>query len=108
MRASYASQEAKLKIEKATREAQNQLETVRIDTELEVLTLQREADAAAVEAQVLKDAELAMHAAVEKGGSESEKVKIERTSEYVNSQINLQNNSPSPLLSALPVASLFG
>ncbi|KAI2644797.1 Paraneoplastic antigen-like protein 5 [Labeo rohita] len=104
VRASYASQEAKLKMEKATRAAQNQLETVRIDTELEVLTLQREADAAAVEAQVLEDAELAMHGAVERGGSESEKVKIERTSEYVNSQINLQNHSPSPLLSALPVA----
>ncbi|XP_034163934.2 uncharacterized protein LOC117598271 [Pangasianodon hypophthalmus] len=107
VRASYASQEAKLKMEKATREAQNQLETVRIDTELEVLTLQREADAATVEAQVLEDAELAMHAAVERGGSESEKVKIDRTSEYVNSQINLQRHSPSPLLSALPVAPPF-
>lgn len=52
-------------MEKAPREAQNQLETVRIDTELEVLTLHREADAAAVEAQVLKNAKLAMHAAVE-------------------------------------------
>ncbi len=36
-----------------------------------------------------------------------EKVKIERTSEYVNFQINLQNHSPSPLLSALPVAPPF-
>ncbi len=107
VRAAYASQEAKLKMEKATREAQNQLETVRIDTELEVLTLQREADAAAVEAQVLEDAELAMHAAVERGGFESEKVKIECTSEYVNPQINLQNHSPSPVLSALPVAPPF-
>ncbi len=69
VRASYASQEAKLKIEKATREAQNQLVTVRIDTEFEVLMLQREADAAAVEAQVLEDAELAMHAAAERGES---------------------------------------
>lgn len=68
-----------------------------------MLTLHREADAAAVEAQVLEDAELSMHAAVERGRSESEKVKIERTSEYVNSQINLQSHSPSPVLSALPV-----
>ncbi|KAL1280077.1 hypothetical protein QQF64_014677 [Cirrhinus molitorella] len=107
VRASYASQDAKLKMERATREAQNQLETVRIDTELEVLMLQQEADAADVEAQVLEDAELAMHAAVERGRSESEKVKIERTGEYVNSQNNLQDHSPPPLLSALPVTPPF-
>ncbi len=106
VRAAYASQEAKLKMEKATREAQNQLETVRIDTELEVLTLQREADAVAVEAQVLEDAELAVHAAVERGGSESEKVKIERTSECQFSN-QPSESSPSPLLSALPVAPPF-
>lgn len=81
VRVSYASQEAKLKLEKAAKEAQNQLETVRIDTELKVLMLQREAEEAALEAQVLEDAELSMHAAFEGGGSESEKVKIERTSE---------------------------
>nr|XP_021331373.1 uncharacterized protein LOC110439581 [Danio rerio] len=103
VRASYASQEAKLKIEKATREAQNQLETVKLDTELEVLTLQREADIAAVEAQVLEDAEIEMHAAAEKGESE-EKVKIERTSEYVNSQLNLSSHYPSAHFSALPNA----
>ncbi|KAK2857742.1 hypothetical protein Q7C36_005661 [Tachysurus vachellii] len=91
VRASYASQEAKLKMEKAT----SQLETVRLDTELEVLTLQREADAAEVEAQVLEDAELAEHA-VERGGSETEEAKIERTSEYVNSQNNIQDHSPPP------------
>ncbi len=93
-------------MEKATREAQNQLETVRIYTELEVLMLQREADAAALEAQVPEDAELPINAAFERG-SESEKVKIELNSEYVNSQINLQNNSPSPLLPALPVTPPF-
>ncbi|XP_039534522.1 uncharacterized protein LOC120483523 [Pimephales promelas] len=102
VRASYASQEAKLKMEKAAREAQNQLETVRIDTELDVLTLHREADVAAAEAQVLEDAELLTHAAVERGGSETEKVKIERISEYVNSQINFQSNFPSPLLHVAP------
>ena len=82
VRASYASQEAKLQLEKAareaeraTRDAQNKLETTRIDTELEVLTLHREADAAMVTAQVLEDAE-AMQSVVEDGKSESEKVKI--------------------------------
>ena len=107
VRASYASQEAKLKMEKAareaeraTRDAQNKLETTRIDTELEVLTLHREADAAMVTAQVLEDAE-AMQSVVEDGKSESEKMKIKRTSEYVQSQIDLKNRSPS---SPLPVA----
>ncbi len=54
-------------MEKATREAQNQLETVRIYTELEVLTLQREADAAALEAKVPENAELPINAAFERG-----------------------------------------
>ncbi|GAA6111706.1 uncharacterized protein LOC125145101 [Tachysurus ichikawai] len=106
VRASYASQEAKLKMEKATREAQSQLETVRLDTELEVLTLQREADAAEVEAQVLEDAEFAEHA-VERGGSVAEEAKIERTSEYVNSQNNLHHYSPPPLLLPLSVTPPF-
>lgn len=35
------------------------------------------------------------------------KILIGRTSEYVNSQINLQSNCPSPLFSALPVAPPF-
>lgn len=111
VRASYASKEAKLKMEKAAREAeklirdaQNQLETVRIDTELEVLSLHREAYVAMVEAQVLEDAE-AMHAAVEDGKSESARVKLERTSEYVQPQINFQQRSPSALVSVLPATS---
>ncbi|XP_037617247.1 uncharacterized protein LOC119483203 [Sebastes umbrosus] len=103
VRASYASQEAKLKLEKATRDAQNQLETARIDTELEVLMLHREADAAIVAAQVLEDAE-ATQSVVEDGKSEAEKAKIERTSEYVQSQIDFRNNSPTQSLSVLRVA----
>ena len=51
-------------------------------------------DAAAVEAQVLEDAELSMHTAVERGRSESENAKIERVSEYVNSQIKCLFTSP--------------
>ena len=65
--------------ERATRDAQNKLETTRIDTELEVLTLHREADAAMVTAQVLEDAE-ATQSVVEDGKSESGKMKIKRTS----------------------------
>ncbi|KAI4796173.1 hypothetical protein KUCAC02_029408 [Chaenocephalus aceratus] len=84
--------------------AQNQLETVRIDTKLEVLTLQREADAAVAEAQVLENAEV-MQIEVEKCKSESEKVKADRTSEYVQSQIDLQIlHPPIRRSSVLPVA----
>ena len=79
---SYGSQEAKLKLEKAaseaeraTRDAQNKLETKRLDTELEVLTLHREADAAIVTARVLEEAEL-MQSIIEDGKSESKKGKI--------------------------------
>ena len=79
VRASYASQEAKLKLEKAvteaeraTRDTQDKLETIRLDTELEVLTLHREADAAIVTARVLEDAE-AMQSVIEDGKPESEK-----------------------------------
>lgn len=50
-----------------------------------------------VQAQVLENAE-DMHAVVESRKSESQKIKIERTSEYVQSQIDLQNRSSSPLL----------
>ncbi|KAL3977608.1 alcohol-forming fatty acyl-CoA reductase [Sarotherodon galilaeus] len=99
VRTSYASQEAKLKLEKAareaerkTREAQSQLETARIDTELEVLTLNREADAAIAEAQVLEDV-AEMHGNVENVKSESEdRLRLQRIIEYVCSQ-NDQNQS---------------
>lgn len=61
-----------------------------------------------MEAQLLEDAELAMHTTVKRGGSESEKVKIEHTVPVnVNFQINLESNSPFPLLSALPGAPPF-
>lgn len=84
VRASYASQEPKLKMEKAareaeriTRDAQNQVEATRIDTELEVLTLHREADAAMVEAQVWEDA-AEIHGVMDNVKSESEKLRLQR------------------------------
>lgn len=113
VRASYASQEAKLKMEKAakeaerqTREAQNKLETTRIETELEVLTLHREADAAMVEAQVWEDAE-EKQIAMEKGNSVSDEVKWQRTTEYVQSQVDLQTQSSAPL-EPVPKAEIAG
>ncbi|XP_061877153.1 uncharacterized protein LOC133629987 [Entelurus aequoreus] len=98
VRASYASQEAKLKMEEAKlklEKAHNQLETTRISTELEVLTLQREADAAEAEAQVWEEATAAQSTGDDRK-TESEKAKIERTSEYVQSQIDLQQLLASP------------
>lgn len=113
VRASYASQEAKLKMEKAakeaerqTREAQNKLETTRIEKELEVLTLHREADAAMVEAQVWENAE-EKQITMEKGNSVSDEVKWQHTTEYVQSQVDLQNQSSSPL-EPVPKAEISG
>jgi len=57
-----------------------------MDTELEVLALHREADATLMEAKVLEGAE---RMPVEDGRSESDSVKVEGTSEYVQSQIHL-------------------
>ncbi|XP_054591066.2 uncharacterized protein [Nothobranchius furzeri] len=122
VRASCASQEAKLKLEKAareaerlTREAQNQLEATRIDTELEVLTLNREADAAVAEAQVLEDV-AEMHGNVENVKSESEeRLRLQRISDYVHSQdhnqspfepVSVQPESQNSFRTWLPPASL--
>lgn len=100
-----------LKIEKAareaerkTRDAQNELESARLDTELEVLTLKREAEAAVAEAQVLEDV-AEMHAILENGKVESEeRFRLQRTSEYVHSQID-QNQPTSPPIPVPPVKS---
>ncbi|XP_047447617.1 uncharacterized protein LOC125012056 [Mugil cephalus] len=100
VRASYASQEAKLKLEKA----QNQLETARIETELEVLSLNREADAAIAEAQVLEDV-ADMCDVLGNVKSESEEgLRLQRTREYVHSQ-NGQNHPTSPPVPVPPVNS---
>lgn len=82
MRASYASKEAELKVEKT-----------KIDAELEVLMLHREADIAEVEAAVLEE-----EAECESRKSVSEEVKRERTQEYVQSQIRLSEHQGAPLL----------
>lgn len=74
VRALYASKEAKLKVEKAMMEA-----------ELEVLTLQREADAAVGEAQVLEDVET-----TQCGKSVSESERRKKTRHYVQSQMEFK------------------
>ncbi|XP_055361309.1 uncharacterized protein LOC114846700 isoform X2 [Betta splendens] len=106
VRASYASKEAKLKMEKAareaeslTRDAQNQLERVRIDAEIEVLNLQREADAAIAEADALENPG-GLRVLDTAGESVSERVKEERIKEYVDSQNDLQRQSHPPNLPA--------
>lgn len=83
VRASYASKEAQLKVEK-----------VKIDTELQVLELQREADAAVAEAEVLEEAE-AIRDGHESRRSESDRIKRERTCEYVKSQMNVNKHNGS-------------
>lgn len=71
-----------------------------------MLTLHREVDVAMVEAQVLENAET-MLAVPDNGKSESEKVKILCTNEYVQSQINLKNCLPSLRLSVSPTNAPF-
>jgi len=86
VRASYASKEAQLNVEK-----------VKIDTELQVLELQREADAAVAEAEVLEEAEL-IRDGHESRRTESDRVKRERTCEYVKSQMDVnKHNGPAPV-----------
>ncbi|XP_072901672.1 uncharacterized protein [Hemitrygon akajei] len=91
-----AAREAKNQKEAAAREAKNQLERARIASELEVLTLQREAEAARVEAELIEDAE-EMHV-LDDIKSTSEKIRLERTSDYVQSQIDWKIRSSSPYL----------
>ncbi|XP_072891002.1 uncharacterized protein [Hemitrygon akajei] len=114
VRACFAKQELEVKMKAAAREAENQkeeaareaenqrrkaeneLERKRVEAELEVLKLEREAAAARVEAELIEDAE-EMHDPVD-GKSTSEKIGLERTSDYVQSQIEWKTLSSSPYL----------
>lgn len=73
---------------------------MRTETELDILKLQQEADAAVVEAHTLENVE-SMQVLDETGKSVTEKVKFDRTSEFVQSQRDLQNRSLSPYLPAM-------
>ncbi|XP_059831974.1 uncharacterized protein LOC132397337 [Hypanus sabinus] len=85
-------------MEKASREAKNQLERARIKAELEVLTLHREAEAPWVEAEILENTE-EMHV-LEEVKSTLERTRLECTNIYVHSQIDLKIRSSSPYLNA--------
>ncbi|KAL6459899.1 hypothetical protein MHYP_G00316580 [Metynnis hypsauchen] len=104
VRASYATKEAQLKVEKA----ESELEKAKIEAKLEVITLQKEADAAVAEAQVLEEAE-AMQGESESGKPLSEEAKLKRTSNYVQSQMDIaQGPRPQESLTTPcpPVSSL--
>ncbi|XP_072921985.1 uncharacterized protein [Hemitrygon akajei] len=89
-----AAREAENQRKKAAREAENELERKRVEAKLEVLKLEREAAAARVEAELIEDAE-EMHDPVD-GKSTSEKIRLERTRDYVQSQIEWKTRSSTP------------
>ncbi|XP_072892771.1 uncharacterized protein [Hemitrygon akajei] len=91
-----AAREAEIQKEKAAREAEIQLERARIAAELEVLTLEREEEAARQEAKYIEDAE-GMNDLVDVK-STSEKIRLKRTSDYVQSQIDWKSRYSSPYL----------
>ncbi|XP_072894093.1 uncharacterized protein [Hemitrygon akajei] len=82
--------------EAAAREAENELERKRVEARLEALKLEREAAAAEVEAELIEDAE-EMHDPKD-GKSTSEKIGLERTRDYVQSQMEWKTLSSSPYL----------
>ncbi|XP_072894380.1 uncharacterized protein [Hemitrygon akajei] len=79
--------------EAAAREAENELERKRVEARLEALKLEREAAAAEVEAELIEDAE-EMHDPKD-GKSTSEKIGLERTRDYVQSQMEWKTLSSS-------------
>ncbi|XP_059830417.1 uncharacterized protein LOC132396666 [Hypanus sabinus] len=80
--------------EAATREAETQLEMAKISTELQVLQLEREEEAAKAEAEYIEEAE-GSHDLTEVR-STLERTRLERTSDYVQSQIDRQARLSSP------------
>ncbi|XP_072892558.1 uncharacterized protein [Hemitrygon akajei] len=91
-----AAREAENQKEAAAREAENELERKRVEARLEALKLEREAAAAEVEAELIEDAE-EMHDPKD-GKSTSEKIGLERTRDYVQSQMEWKTLSSSPYL----------
>ncbi|XP_059849341.1 uncharacterized protein LOC132407081 isoform X1 [Hypanus sabinus] len=91
-----AAREAENRKEAAAREAENQLKRTRIAVELEVLTLEREKAAARVEAEFIEDAEEMQDLVDVK--STSAKTRLERTSDYVQSQTDWKIRSSTPYL----------
>ncbi|XP_059841308.1 uncharacterized protein LOC132402471 [Hypanus sabinus] len=80
--------------EEAAREAETQLEMTKISTELQVLQLEREEAAAMAEAKYIEEAEGSRDLTAAR--STLERTRLERTSDYVQSQIDRQARLPSP------------
>ncbi|XP_059810835.1 uncharacterized protein LOC132383655 [Hypanus sabinus] len=99
--AERAAREAKIQKEKAAREAERaareaetQLEMAKISTELQVLQLEREEEAAMAEAEYIEEPE-GSHDLTEVT-STLDRTRLERTSDYVQYQIDRQARLPSP------------
>ncbi|XP_059842863.1 uncharacterized protein LOC132403478 [Hypanus sabinus] len=89
-----AAREAEIQKERAAREAEIQLEMAKISTELQVLQLEREEAAAMAEAKYIEEAEGSRDLTAAR--STLERTRLERTSDYVQSQIDRQARLPSP------------
>ncbi|XP_059805899.1 plectin-like [Hypanus sabinus] len=95
-RAAREAEEAARQREEAAREAETQLEMTKISTELQVLQREREEEAAMAEAKYIKEAEGSRDLTAAR--STLERTRLERTSDYVRSQIDRQARLPSPYL----------
>ncbi|XP_059832252.1 uncharacterized protein LOC132397454 [Hypanus sabinus] len=80
--------------EEAAREAETQLEMAKISTELQVLQREREEEAAMAEAKYIEEAEGSRDLTAVR--STLEGTRLERTSDYVQYQIDRQARLPSP------------
>ncbi|XP_059845944.1 uncharacterized protein LOC132405278 [Hypanus sabinus] len=92
--AAREAEEAARQREEAAREAEIQLEMAKISTELQVLQLEREEAAAMAEAKYIEEAEGSRDLTAAR--STLERTRLERTSDYVQSQIDRQARLPSP------------
>ncbi|XP_059807320.1 uncharacterized protein LOC132381767 [Hypanus sabinus] len=93
-RAARQREEAARQREEAAREAETQLEMAKISTELHVLQLEGEGEAARVEAKYIEQAEGSRD--LTEVRSTLERTRLERTSDYVQYQIDRQARLPSP------------
>ncbi|XP_059825126.1 uncharacterized protein LOC132393745 [Hypanus sabinus] len=93
-KAARQREEAARQREEAAREAETQLEMTKISTELHVLQLEGEREAARVEAKYIEQAEGSRD--LTEVRSTLERTRLERTSDYVQSQIDRQARLPSP------------
>ncbi|XP_059826900.1 uncharacterized protein LOC132394593 [Hypanus sabinus] len=92
--AEIQKEEAARQREQAAREAETQLEMTKISTELHVLQLEGEGEAARVEAEYIEESEGSRDLTAAR--STLERTRLERTSDYVQSQIDRQARLPSP------------